>query len=81
MALGLPLGKYALFGSAPMGTRNLRDCHDADIIMSEDIWNTYRDKAGWTARVRTSRRRLPETERYRIVEKLVAGNVGYPKAY
>ena len=32
----LPIGKYALFGSAPLGIRELKDCHDADIIVSED---------------------------------------------
>jgi hypothetical protein len=44
--LNLPLGKYALFGSAPMGIRNLKDCHDADIIVAEDLWEEYKNK-GW----------------------------------
>ena len=30
--LNLPKGKYALFGSAPMGLRGIRECHDIDII-------------------------------------------------
>jgi hypothetical protein len=53
-ALNLPLGKYALFGSAPLGVRNLRDCHDIDIIMTEDTWNEYQNKTGWTTRTRPS---------------------------
>jgi len=37
----LPIGKYALFGSAPLGIRGLRDCHDIDIIVTEDLWNEF----------------------------------------
>lgn len=45
--LKLPQGKYALFGSAPMCIRGLKDCsHDLDLIVTEDIWNEYR-KSGW----------------------------------
>ncbi len=32
--LNLPIGDYALFGSAPMGIRGLRECHDIDIIVT-----------------------------------------------
>ncbi|MEK7465319.1 MAG: hypothetical protein AAB631_00920 [Patescibacteria group bacterium] len=42
--LKLPLGKYALFGSAPLGIRGLKDCHDIDIIVTEDLWNGYKEK-------------------------------------
>lgn len=45
--LKLPLGKYALFGSAPLGVRGLKDCHDVDIIVTEDLWNEYKDKGNW----------------------------------
>ena len=37
--LKLPIGKYALFGSAPLGIRGLRDCHDIDIIATNDLWD------------------------------------------
>jgi hypothetical protein len=45
-ALNLPLGKYALFGSALLGVRGLKQCHDADIIVLEDIFKEYEEK-GW----------------------------------
>lgn len=45
--LNLPIGKYALFGSAPLGIRNLKDCHDVDIIVTEDLWNKYKNKSEW----------------------------------
>ncbi|KKS44538.1 hypothetical protein A2567_02580 [Candidatus Azambacteria bacterium RIFOXYD1_FULL_42_11] len=45
--LKLPIGKYALFGSAPLGIRGLKDCHDIDIIVTEDLWNEYQDKENW----------------------------------
>jgi hypothetical protein len=47
--LKLPIGKYALFGSAPLGIRGLKDCHDIDIIVTEDLWNEYTNK-GWELR-------------------------------
>lgn len=45
-ALKLPIGQYALFGSAPLGIRGLRDCHDIDIIATKDLWEEYKNK-GW----------------------------------
>ena len=42
--LNLPFGKYALFGSAPMGVRGLKECHDIDIIVTEDLWNEFKIK-------------------------------------
>lgn len=46
--LGLPFGKYALFGSAPLCVRGLKDCsHDIDIIVTEDVWNEYLKKENW----------------------------------
>lgn len=45
--LKLPQSKYALFGSAQMGIRNLRDCRDIDIIVTDDLWNEYENKNGW----------------------------------
>ncbi len=47
--LALPMGKYALFGSAPLGIRGLKDCHDIDIIVMEDLWNEYKEK-NWEIR-------------------------------
>ncbi len=43
--LKLPIGKYALFGSAPLGIRGLKDCRDIDIIVTEELWNKY--KKNW----------------------------------
>lgn len=45
--LNLPVGQYALFGSAPMGIRELKECHDVDIVVTEKLWNEYLNKSGW----------------------------------
>lgn len=45
--LNLPIGEYAIFGSGPMGIRNLREMHDIDIIVSDRIFNEYSNKQGW----------------------------------
>lgn len=42
--LKLPIGGYALFGSAPLGIRGLKDCRDIDIIVTEELWNEYKGK-------------------------------------
>lgn len=47
--LNLPLGRYALFGSAPMAAKDLRDCRDIDIIVTADIWNEFKGKKKWEA--------------------------------
>lgn len=36
--LNLPKDKYAIFGSGPIGIRNLREVNDIDIIVKEDLW-------------------------------------------
>jgi hypothetical protein len=47
--LRFPLGSYALFGSAPMGIRGLKECHDIDMIVTEDLWNACKNK-NWEQR-------------------------------
>jgi len=49
--LKLPVGKYVLFGSAPMGIRGLRDCRDIDVLVTEDLWNEFVVKSGWVLKV------------------------------
>ncbi len=44
--LNLPLGKYAIFGSAPMVVRGLKEYRDIDMVVSEDIWEEL-SKKGW----------------------------------
>jgi len=49
-ALNVPIGKYALFGSAPLAVRGIRECRDIDMIVSEDVWEEYKKK-GWAVAV------------------------------
>lgn len=42
------MGKYALFGSVPLGIRGLRDCRDIDIVVTKDLWNEL--KKNWEIR-------------------------------
>jgi len=48
--LNLPIGEYAIFGSGPMGIRNLREMHDIDIIVSDRIFDEYLNKQEWKIR-------------------------------
>ena len=36
--LNLPIDQYAVFGSGPMAIRNIRDSHDIDIIVTDELW-------------------------------------------
>jgi len=36
--LNLPEGKYAIYGSAPMAVRNLRDVHDLDVVVESKVY-------------------------------------------
>lgn len=45
--LDLLAGKYALFGSAPMGIRGLRKCKDIDILVDASVFDEYQVKSGW----------------------------------
>jgi nucleoside phosphorylase len=37
-ALALPVEKFAVFGSGPMGVRGLRDMHDVDVIVAPELF-------------------------------------------
>jgi hypothetical protein len=52
--LGLPPGSYALFGSAQLCVRDLRQCHDMDVIVTEAVWQACLREPGWTASVAPS---------------------------
>lgn len=45
--LNLPLGEYAIFGSGPMGIREMREMHDIDLIVFDKVFNEYLEKQGW----------------------------------
>lgn len=45
--LGLPLGSFVLFGSAPMGVRGIREMKDADILVTPEIFEDFRKKSDW----------------------------------
>lgn len=49
--LNLPFGQYALFGSAPLGIRELRECRDIDLIVTEELWNEFKNKSGWEYKI------------------------------
>jgi hypothetical protein len=42
--LNLPRGKFAIFGSGPMGIRGLREIGDLDVIITEDIFNNFKQR-------------------------------------
>jgi len=52
--LKFPRGKYALFGSTPIGIRNLRIIGDIDIIVTKDIFKNLKNDDDWTLKTSTS---------------------------
>lgn len=43
--LNLPKGKFAIFGSGPMGPVGLKDPRDLDVIVTEDIFDDLKQKS------------------------------------
>ncbi|MCD6442311.1 hypothetical protein J7L24_02110 [bacterium] len=48
--LNLPKGKFAIFGSGPLGVRNIRDTHDLDVIIDEELFDKYKIMPGWESK-------------------------------
>ncbi len=46
-SLNLPIDEYAIFGSGPIGIRNLREMHDIDIIVTKKLYNKYLCNPDW----------------------------------
>lgn len=45
-SLNLTLGTYAVVGSGPLHVRKLREAHDIDLIVTEEVYATLKD-LGW----------------------------------
>jgi len=45
--LNLPIGKYIIFGSGPLAIRNLKIPHDIDILVTQDVYDRYKQKNEW----------------------------------
>ncbi len=43
----LPKNTYAIFGSGPLGVRNIRDTHDLDLIIDEQLFDKYKNMPHW----------------------------------
>ena len=49
--LNFPLGKYALFGSAQMCLRGLRECKNIDIIVTSDLYTKLKFEPIWNVAI------------------------------
>jgi len=45
--LGLPKGCFAIFGSGPMGIRNIIDCNDLDVIVTKEVYSDMKKTGDW----------------------------------
>ena len=45
--LNIPKGEYAVLGSGPIAVRGLRDSKDIDLIVTEKIFDQYKEKQEW----------------------------------
>jgi hypothetical protein len=46
----LPRGKYAIFGSGPIGVRGIRDTNDLDVITYDEVFDEYEGREEWKPR-------------------------------
>jgi len=50
-SLNIPIGQYALFGSASLLVRGLREAsHDIDIVVKQDLYDEYETHKDWVVR-------------------------------
>jgi hypothetical protein len=45
--LGLPTGKYVIFGSGPMAIRGLKESNDIDAVVLPDVFEKYKNNSEW----------------------------------
>jgi hypothetical protein len=50
--LNFPDGQYAIFGSAPICARDLRECNDIDIIVKEPLFEDLKKQGGWELKLK-----------------------------
>jgi hypothetical protein len=80
--LKLPIGEYAVFGSGPLGIRNIRYCGDLDLIVKEPLFNKLKTMPGWEYEIFRRDDRQVELIRYgkiEIFKKWEPGNWNIPK--
>ena len=56
--LNLPGGEYAIYGSGPLGVRDIRDVNDLDIIVTDSLYQELKNKYN----------KDPEKERIKVGE-------------
>jgi hypothetical protein len=42
--LNLPDGEYVIYGSGPLGVRGIRDVHDLDVVVTDDLYKKLLEK-------------------------------------
>lgn len=42
--LNLPDGKYVIYGSGPLGIREIREVHDLDVVVTDDLYKKLLEK-------------------------------------
>ena len=45
--LDLPDDKYAIFGSGPLGIKNIRECKDIDLVVTDELFNELKNSSEW----------------------------------
>ncbi len=63
--LGLPAGKYALFGSVPLSAHSIRESNDADIIATQDVYDALKAK-GWNEKIYPDGRRMLDSDCFEV---------------
>jgi hypothetical protein len=49
--LNLPKGKFAIFGSGPMAVKGLKEPHDLDVIVTEDVFEDLKSRSNFETKI------------------------------
>ncbi len=64
-SLNLPVGQYAVFGSAPMAIRKIRESHDIDMVVTEELYQHLKDH-GWKDKVSNNGSKMLHKDEFEV---------------
>lgn len=73
--LKLPTDSYVVIGGAVLEVLNLRDTHDVDLIVSDDVYREYRDRHHWQEYVQDNGKKILSHNGYNMMHTWMSKNL------
>lgn len=73
--LDLPKNSYVVIGGAVLEALNLRQTHDVDIIVSDEVYRRFRDKERWQEYVQDNGKKILSHNGYNLMHTWMSKNL------